>query len=257
MRVSAEFIRHEACPKCREIGKDTTGNNLGVWIDGHKYCFSCGYKESGDNLNIKLLTAKLLQPKEENKNDNISLPCDFTPNIPRLAIQWLKNYSITDADIEVNKIGWSQEHERLIFPVYDKYNNLLMWQGRDFSGKQGKKKYFTKGFPEKVFHILGDHDNKSVCVVEDIISCIKVSKVMSCMPLWGSIISTKRMLRLGDLFTNLAIWLDADKQEYATKRGIVAQPFFKNVFTIATICDPKVYTNTEIITLLWDFLKEK
>jgi twinkle protein len=37
-----------ACPKCVANGGDTSGDNLAVYNDGHKYCFACGYYEKGD-----------------------------------------------------------------------------------------------------------------------------------------------------------------------------------------------------------------
>lgn len=33
----------EACPQCRKIGRDRTGNNLAIYDDGHSYCFSCSF----------------------------------------------------------------------------------------------------------------------------------------------------------------------------------------------------------------------
>lgn len=37
------LVRHEACSKCREEGRDRSGDNLAVYEDGSKHCFSCGY----------------------------------------------------------------------------------------------------------------------------------------------------------------------------------------------------------------------
>ena len=36
---------HEPCPQCRGQGRDTKGDNLAIYDDGHKYCFACGYWE--------------------------------------------------------------------------------------------------------------------------------------------------------------------------------------------------------------------
>ena len=36
----------EPCPKCREEGKDDSGDNLHRYSDGHAHCFSCGYRET-------------------------------------------------------------------------------------------------------------------------------------------------------------------------------------------------------------------
>jgi twinkle protein len=43
MNVKSELLHKEQCPRCREAGKDTKGNNLGVYEDGSCYCFSCKY----------------------------------------------------------------------------------------------------------------------------------------------------------------------------------------------------------------------
>src|SRR5258708_1285241 len=41
--VNSKLIRRERCPKCAEEGRDTSEDNLGVYDDGHVYCFSCQY----------------------------------------------------------------------------------------------------------------------------------------------------------------------------------------------------------------------
>ena len=42
---------HEPCPQCRGQGRDTKGDNLAVYDDGHKYCFACGYWEGDKPMN--------------------------------------------------------------------------------------------------------------------------------------------------------------------------------------------------------------
>ena len=47
-------IGHQPCPQCQSEGRDTSGDNLAVYDDNSKYCFSCGYSEKGDsNLGLK------------------------------------------------------------------------------------------------------------------------------------------------------------------------------------------------------------
>ena len=43
-----EAIKHIECPKCREIGGDTAGDNLAVYADGSVYCWCCHYKTLSD-----------------------------------------------------------------------------------------------------------------------------------------------------------------------------------------------------------------
>ena len=44
----SKLIGKEACPACQKKGRDTDGNNLAVYSDGGKYCWSCHYTVLGD-----------------------------------------------------------------------------------------------------------------------------------------------------------------------------------------------------------------
>lgn len=244
----ARCIGHEPCPSCRARGKDQAGDNLGIFPDGGKWCISCGYWEAGNTLSLTNLSERFKQQQTSVQKDSlVSLPNDFTRALPDEITDYLRRYEITDAEIAGNRLGWSPALEMLIFPVYDLGDRLLMWQGKDFSHKPSRPKAYTEGIKEDVFHVLGDPTDSALCVVEDIISSIKVSRVMPCMPLWGSVLSTKRILDLAEKHTSLAIWLDHDKQEYSIKRALYARPFFNdNVRVVSTTFDPKVYSTKEI-----------
>lgn len=41
MKNSSQVIKREQCPKCASRGEDKSMNNLAVYADGGKYCFSC------------------------------------------------------------------------------------------------------------------------------------------------------------------------------------------------------------------------
>ena len=258
MLVKSQFHHHAPCPRCRERGADRRGNNLGIYTDGSKYCFSCGLIIDPTNLSVETLAQRLGLPapitKKGTSKNGVVLPSDYSRNLPDEAIDWLRLYGINDAEIEQHHIGWSKNHERVIFPVFDSFDNLLMWQGRYIPtsvGRPSQPKCFTQGFAESVYHIVGDPDDTSLCIVEDILSCIKVSRVMPCMPLWGSVISTKRLVNLTDVVESLVIWLDHDKQDYAIKRALYARPLFNdNVRVVATKYDPKVYGTEEIEKLV-------
>ena len=40
-RTSSKAVSKEPCPVCQSNGRDTTGDNLVVFSDGHKHCFAC------------------------------------------------------------------------------------------------------------------------------------------------------------------------------------------------------------------------
>jgi len=43
----SKVIEREQCPACASRGQDTSQDNLAVYSDGHKFCFSCSYYDSG------------------------------------------------------------------------------------------------------------------------------------------------------------------------------------------------------------------
>ena len=246
-----EFLGHEPCPNCG------SRDNLGVWED-HKWCFGCGYYEGPKDRSLeqlrKLAGKFQLSDKDYNnkkgKNEHIFLPSDYTRSLPAVAIDWLKKYEITEREVISNHLCWSPSHERLYFPVYDVYGNLVLYQGRFFGTNTRAPRYSTRGFPDLTYHFIGRDTNSCVVLVEDIISAIKVGRFHLAMPLWGSQISTERLIKLGDRFKDLIIWLDRDKAKYSLKQRYKASIFFDRVANIITEKDPKEYTNGEIVNYL-------
>jgi len=235
------FIRHEPCPNCN------SRDNLGVWSDGHKFCFGCGHYEVGE-VDVK---ARLEQQQEKGKPNNasISLPYDNSRTLPEVALKWLRQYGLTQKEIfQQNSFSWSESNESLIYSVFDPCGELLMFQSRYFGEKVGPR-FITKGFPEDVFHIIGSNPNCITCV-EDIISAIKVGRHTSCLPLWGSNLSTTRIVRLSRMYPNLNIWLDKDKQQYSIMGRQRAAPFFNRARSIISELDPKVYNDMSVIEFL-------
>ena len=105
-------------------------------------------------------------------------------------------------------------------PVYGAKDDLLMYQARCFGTGP---KYFTKGQPESIDHILGENTAAPVLfVVEDLLSAIKISKVATVMPLWGSSISDERLVRLSRSYSTLVIVQEA-LPEIAKAAGVDAE----------------------------------
>lgn len=46
MLQSSKLIRRERCPNCAKLGRDTSEDNLGVYDDGHSFCYACEYYRS-------------------------------------------------------------------------------------------------------------------------------------------------------------------------------------------------------------------
>ena len=206
-------IGHEQCPKCAAKGKDRNNDNLGVYSDGSVYCFSCGYFRSSSNL--AYLQTKLKHHKIATRTE-LALPYDADSRLPRQAQEWLNQYSLTDTEKKLNHLLWSEHWQRLIFPYFVD-DSLVAWQGRSFTDT--KKKWFSQGNLEKVLYIVGNKGQSTIVLTEDIISAIKVARIptVCASPIFGSHISTKRILRLSKFYDTIYVWLDKDKEKEATK----------------------------------------
>jgi hypothetical protein len=247
----SQYLRHEPCPKCGPI-QDGSGNNLGVFDDGHKWCFACGfYVPSSGIISLQDVRGRLSRQAAKNFQPAPQLPFDHTYFLPPQAHKWLQKYALTDEEQRHNRIGWSAQYERMIFPVYDGGGNLLMWQGRycpvpDIVDS-ARSKYYTQGNTQNVLALFGYKDSdQQVVVVEDFISAIKVARVCPSLCLWGSEISLTLLKRLSNKFSHLIIWLDQDKTSHATRCAVKARPYFEQVTSIFTNNDPKTYSTEEL-----------
>lgn len=227
------FVCHEPCPKCGS--KD----NLGVWEDGHKWCFGCGFfKPSVDSL---LTVEKKFMTRDTN-NSLMPLPRDCTTVISGEALQWLNSYGITPEERSKNNMLWSPVAQMLIFPFFDE-EQLIAWQGRYFPKR--KAKCFTQGDVKDLLILLGQQTDKIV-LVEDMISAIKVARVGTSMPLLGSHLSLEKAIRLSKMFKEVIFWLDPDKANESSKMSKKYNALFDGCDVIVTEKDPKEYSTEEI-----------
>jgi hypothetical protein len=264
---SSGFVKHEPCPKCHIDGKRLT---FARYDDGHAWCFFCKHGEGGEHSFVKRKENFMEKPDDGSPAPVPQLPSDCTLILPIVARNWLDSYGIKEEDIRKHKMVWSDEGTYvkdlkvprvLIFPVYDPFGNLLMWQARCFPtpGDTTKyPKYITKGFKQDVHHIMSPSDPSPVeelVIVEDFISALKVSKLATAMPLWGSSINAKQISQLCNRFKFLIIWLDKDKIKDAIKAQKRASQFFDEAVVIYTEKDPKDYAHQEILDILCEALK--
>jgi hypothetical protein len=227
----SRFVGHEPCPKCG------SRDNLGVWDDGHKFCFGgCGYR-------VPPTTTMAAFDKPAVVSKDNSLPEDASYYIPPEPLKWLRQY-ITDKEIEGNQLMFSRRKEMLIYPYFDNNHELLLWQGRFFPAR--KPKTITYGYPDRHLILLGDASSEWVVAVEDAVSAIKVSRWATAMPLFGSHISARQAGRLAKRGHKLTIWLDFDKTKEGMKLRDKYAPMFSEIKVISTELDPKLCSDEVI-----------
>lgn len=232
------WLRNQPCPNCK------SRDNLGVWDDGSTWCWGC-HRYTPPTKHLDNLKKRLLISKSDNKKE-LKLPYDSIPTLPKKVLDWLGKYKLSKEQIEKLHPLYSEDKEVLIFPFIDSRGELIAWQGRYFGNKEKYPKYLTYGAKDFLCLFRSKHDNKTVSVVEDVISAVKLSTFNDSLALLGSHLSLKTALRLSRSYENIIIWLDADKYKEAIKQQENISSLFNRVKVIYTDNDPKEYNNEEI-----------
>ena len=246
----ANHVRNSACPKCRELGHDKSGNNLGEYDDGSCYCWKCGYYIHATAYGKVGAFRKSYGNAVVQQNQRYyPLPNDVDVYVPAVARLWLGKYGLTEYEIVTNRLMWSEYWQQLIFPYFDKYNNLVGWQGRSFRPADAGKaypKWFTQGDVQKLYHILPPKENyDTIVLVEDIVSAIKVSRHIPCMPIFGST-ALNRLKTLYNRTTGLVWWLDPNMKKKSILEAFKARSIGMRATTIFSEKDPKEHSDNEI-----------
>lgn len=238
MLINTHFVRHEACPECRKLGNDRHGNNLGVYSDGSNYCFKCGYSTRRSFIPTQVARVE----------PTVVLPHDVVSEIPAAAKQWLGRYQLSRLDLQPHHLMWSEQWSRLIFPYFDA-TGLLAWQGRYIGEDTTKAKWFSQGKIHEIIHPVKVTKREAV-LVEDIVSAIKVSRFTGAIPIFGSSVSNKQLLRLKTVVDRVWYYLDPDMRAKSVKLSATANLLGLKSSVIFSDRDPKEHTNEELECIL-------
>ena len=235
----------ERCPKCAKLGNDTSADNLAIYSDGHKYCYGCGYHSRGNQqwVSSREISAPVC--------DTFFMPDDISPDIAFKPMQWLQNEcKFTIQDVITNKILWSDMYKWLIFPI-EHEGVTLGFQARNFNDAKPYK-WYTKFKKKDLLKIYSQtKDIKSLVLVEDIVSAIRVGNITPCASIFGSMISDTLLLKIKKYpISKLVIWLDEDKRKQALTFATRARELGIDTRCISTELDPKVHTNQQLRGIL-------
>lgn len=233
---SSHLLYKTRCPACAENGKDRSKDNLGVYSDGHSYCFSCGYS-SGSTVHGKInSTTKQIKQIPP-------FPEDISNTLGENAKRWLLRYFPTKEDFP--RCFWSEQEQKLYFML-----DNGAYQYRYFGENKDHPKWVGYGINDNLLHITNPNNSLVdglLVLVEDIISGLKVGHITPTLTLFGSNISLKRLATLKLLgYNEVIIWLDWDKREYAIKAAQLAQSIGLQAQVIHTKLDPKEYNYEQI-----------
>lgn len=244
MTNESYLLHQERCPSCAEQGRDISGDNLGVYSDGHVYCYRCNYYKSGSAISRFIKK----ESYEKMERHAVFLPSDCNVEYPQRALDWIGQYELNRNDLLANNALWSESKSRLYFPVYGD-EGLLAFQGRYFGTDSAQKKWWGKGDFKSIFALYGKQ-GRSLVLVEDVISAIKLSRLTQSMWLSGNSIGKDRWKRIYKLIPQglqVIIWLDPDMYTHSVKEARLGASMGVKTTSILSTKDPKQHS--------WDELK--
>lgn len=235
------------------------------WVWYCHRCYENGFKsaEYCSPTDLKAMMKAKAQAKVK-AVAKITLPSDARPmgeeavpeeGIPIAAYTWLWKYGITAEDMQDYEMYWSDLYQRVILPVRNLNSTLIGWVGREVKHltkeareKAGTVKYLLRRdtSEDRIYYRLKGSMDKTIVIVEDIISAIKVHKAMDChsLALLTTSMDTKLIRTLRGFKVN--VWLDADA--LAKCMQIVSRLSQLGIATsyTHTVKDPKAYEADEI-----------
>lgn len=222
---------YEACPRCIRNGKDSRGDNLVVYHNGHSHCFACGYHTFPKYGKPQLI-------KEEHVPKSVR-PADFTREVPTNGLQWLLQYGLPYSYWQ-RSLGYSKDHgERLVFtvgsPVAFSIGRLLTEPTRN------SRKWYVWGDSHKHTEVIGEsHQSEQLVLVEDLISAHKVGQVNTAIPLFGTQLHPCHYYYLINANKPVILWLDKDQEFNMKKQALRLESIInKPVVLLTTDKDPK------------------
>lgn len=235
------FVEHAPCPSCG------SRDNLAIYTD-HEYCFGCRHL-------VFYNDHRYLPSKEHRNVSPVSLPMDIEPLIPAVADLWLRKYELTQKELFVNRVVWSEYRQLLIFPYFDDKGFLWGWQGRYFGQDENHPKWTGKGNLkgiERIYTPLTTPTDSSILIVEDIISTIKTSRLYNSTCLFGSYIDINKYIKYYNTYKpkSFIIWLDKDKQKEAYQYMLSFMKLGIPASVRSTDLDPKEYSTEQIRNII-------
>lgn len=206
--------------KCLDCG---ASRGLAEYDNG-TYCFGCQ----------KATVCKSLQKRLDTqiKKPELELPDNKDVIFPKEVYDWLfKYFGLETNNLHTKGIFWSEKYKRIIFPIYGIPYGLNSWETNPqmlaawMRSVNEQPKWLFAGDKDVVFK-YGDWYNNysssyvndsSVCIVEDVVSAVKVSEVMDSIALGGTNLKEIHYDYLrSHPYRNVYIFLDGDE---AGKKG--------------------------------------
>ena len=248
------MIHYVPCPRCRENGRDRSGDNLVMFSEHNGYCFNCKY----------CVFPKHYVPRglKENVNarEKALRPSDYTREIPSSALRWLLQFGLPYSHWR-ESIGYSPKEQRLVFSVSQESGDLAFSIGRFISTgnipqpgtsyEREPRKWYVWGDSHKHCAVYGTHkDDRGgpIVLVEDLISAHKCAAAgFTSVPLFGTEVHPAHMYYLINSDKPVVLWLDKDQEQLVKRKAMRLESLLnRSVRVVTTERDPKMLSFKEI-----------
>lgn len=218
-------------------------------------CHRCGL--SGFKPYKNLTPSQVARLYEQQKNatsgkalrERRALPRDYKRVLPSKAMVWLMK-CITFDEIQEYGIGWSDELDRIIFPIYTG-TELVGYCARSLNDGPNCPKYLTVTFDPNAGHRIFFNvirDSPYVVLVEDILSAIVVGRQVNTVALLGCFIPPHLVETYKD--KRIFFWLDSNKLAESLRFRNNFNSMGFDVRTVLSYTDPKYQTQEDITDFL-------
>ena len=237
----SKFVGHEPCKKCG------SRDNFARYDDGGGFCFGCHYHERATHAPSRHMGGTTDESLKWQERAVKPLPEDINHEFSPECIEWLAKFHVDVPTAIRNNLGFSAKRNALVFQ-FGKH----CWQARHFPGWWFDKfgKCYTSGDVNECLFIYETTEctdqSKTLVIVEDPVSALRIGALQPSMPLLGSHLATSRLNAIARLYDGLVVWLDSDK--YKEAQGIAERAKLLGLSTrvIWTEQDPKCYTNEQL-----------
>lgn len=253
-----EVRRHKSvvCPFC---GHETRGlvviKKFYGWFI---YCHRCSKHRQVRTGNLPLSTIRALLKKRNEPGDEtshvlekVTLPHDFTTQIPESGLRWLRSYRVTDEEVKLHRFGYSETYDRLILPVFGE-DEVIYWQGRRLGDDLAQPKYLNFSQARTQVYFVVNKESNTTIIVEDILSALAVARAgFNAVALLGSNVNDSILASIPSMTKRVKFWLDPDMRKKSVKFSKrLRSKGIKSSSILLPVKDPKEYLPDEIIRIV-------
>jgi DNA primase len=148
-------------------------------------------------------------------------------------------------------IKYSRAQSRYVFPIFDRYGREAGCISRSYEGDKPKSLTYWWSDTPKLSFIASDRDSTTCCLVEDIVSGIRVSRFLPAVVLLGVGLNEEQVRAIRLRYDSVICALDADATAISIKHKKRHGIMFKNFCVAPLKKDFKDSTDEEILEVLY------